>query len=152
LTEEGGRGAFGWYEALDYTPERVPEGARVGIVHAYMAHHQAMSIVGIANALLEGEMRQYFHAEPIIQATELLLQERMPRDITVARPPAQRARSTAEIDHGVPEILRRYNSPHSRIPRTHILSNGSYAVMLTSAGSGYSRWRNIDITRWREDV
>ena len=52
-----------------------------------MAHHQAMSIVAIADALLEGEMRERFHAEPIIQATELLLQERMPRDIAVARPP-----------------------------------------------------------------
>jgi len=152
MSEEGGCGAFGYYEALDYTPERVPEGAKVGIVRAYMAHHQAMSIVGIANALLEGEMRQYFHAEPIIQATELLLQERMPRDITVARPPAQRVRSVGEAEQAVPEILRRYNSPHSRIPRTHILSNGSYAVMLTGAGSGYSRWRNLDMTRWREDV
>ena len=152
IAEEGGRGAYGFYEALDYTPERIPEGAKVGIVRAYMAHHQAMGIVGIANALLEGEMRQYFHAEPIIQATELLLQERMPRDITVARPPPQRMRSVGEAEQAVPEILRRYSSPHSRIPRTHILSNGHYAVMLTGAGSGYSRWHNLDITRWREDV
>ena len=36
-------------------------------------------------------------------------------------------------------------------PRTHLLSNGNYSVMLTAAGSGYSRWRDLAVTRWRED-
>jgi cyclic beta-1,2-glucan synthetase len=151
MAKEGARGRFGWYEALDYTPSRVPEGAKVGIVRAYMAHHQAMSIVAILNALTGGMMRRRFHAEPIIRATELLLQERMPRDIAVARPPAEAVPAAERIEYLAPEIQRRYSSPHSQIPRTHILSNGTYAVMLTSAGSGYTRWRNIDVTRWRED-
>ena len=151
MGKEGACGRYGWYEALDYTPTRVPEGAKVGIVHAYMAHHQAMSIVAISNALTGGIMRRRFHAEPIIRATELLLQERMPRDIAVARPPAEKMPATERTEYLSPEIQRRYTSPHSQIPRTHILSNGDYAVMLTSAGSGYTRWRNIDVTRWRED-
>jgi len=151
LTEEGGRGHFGLYEALDYTPERIPEGAKVGIVHAYMAHHQAMSVIAIADALCGGVMRRRFHAEPIIKATELLLQERMPRDVAVARPPGEKVPAAAKIEYLTPELQRRYTSAHSRIPRTHLLSNGSYAVMLTSAGSGYSRWRNVDVTRWHED-
>jgi hypothetical protein len=151
MEREGARGPYGWYEAMDYTPSRVPEGAKVGIVKAYMAHHQAMAIVGIANAITGGMMRRRFHAEPIIRATELLLQERMPRDIAVARPPGENVAAAERIEYLAPEIQRRYTSPHSLIPRTHILSNGTYAVMLTSAGSGYTRWRNIDITRWRED-
>ena len=105
----------------------------------------------IANALTGGVMRRRFHAEPIIRATELLLQERMPRDIAVARPPAEKMPAAERIEYLAPEIQRRYTSPHSQIPRTHILSNGTYAVMLTSAGSGYTRWRNVDVTRWRED-
>src|SRR3984957_18002086 len=44
-----------------------------------------------------------------------------------------------------------FNSPHHAAPRTHLLSNGNYSVMLTAAGSGYSRWRDISVTRWRED-
>jgi cyclic beta-1,2-glucan synthetase len=152
LTEEGGRGPYGWYEALDYTPSRLPEGSKVAIVRAYMAHHHAMSIVAIADALLEGEMRERFHADAMIKATELLLQERMPRDIPIARPPATKVRAAAVTEHVAPEMQRRFNSPHSRIPRTHLLSNGSYAVMVTGAGSGYSRWHNLDVTRWREDV
>jgi cyclic beta-1,2-glucan synthetase len=46
---------------------------------------------------------------------------------------------------------RRFSSPHHATPRTHLLSNGNYSVMLTAAGSGYSRWRDIALTRWRED-
>jgi cyclic beta-1,2-glucan synthetase len=152
LTEEGGLGDYGWYDALDYTASRLPKGARVGIVRAYMAHHQAMSILAIADALLAAEMRDRFHAEPSVQATELLLQERMPRDVAVARPPADKIRSSAVVEQIAPELKRQFASTHSRIPRTHLLSNGSYTVMVTGAGSGYSRWRNIDVTRWREDV
>ena len=148
----GACGAYGWYEALDYTRSRLPEGTNVAIVRAYMAHHQAMTIVAIANALHNGQMCARFHAEPIVQAAELLLQERMPRDVAVARPPPEQATAAAEIASLVPVIQRRYTSAHSRVPRTHLLSNGRYSTMVTAAGSGYSRWHDVVITRWREDV
>ena len=81
LAGVGACGRYGFYEALDYTPSRLPENARVAIVRAYMAHHQGMTIVAIADALLDGAMRARFHAEPMVQATELLLQEGTPRDV-----------------------------------------------------------------------
>jgi cyclic beta-1,2-glucan synthetase len=152
LAAAGGRGAYGWYEALDYTASRLPEGASVVIVRCYMAHHQAMGLLAIANALHDGAMRNRFHIEPMIQAAELLLQERMPRDVAVARQPPQKIAPTIEVGSLVPEMQRRYTSPYSRLPRTHLMSNGNYSVMVTAAGSGYSRWRDISITRWREDV
>ncbi len=147
----GARGLYGWYEALDYTRSRLPEGARFAIVRCYMAHHQAMTVLSIANALHEGSMRARFHAEPIVQAAELLLQERMPRDVTLAHPPPELVTATAESAL-VPEAQRRYTDAHSRVPRTQLMSNGRYAAMLTASGSSYSRWRDIAITRWREDV
>jgi len=152
LADAGGRGQFGWFEALDFTRSRLPEGSRVAIVRCYMAHHQAMSLLAIANALHDGAMRARFHAEPFIQAAELLLQERMPRDVAVARPPPEQVAETVEVGSLIPEIQRRYPSAYSRLPRTHLLSNGSFSTMVTAAGSGYSRWRDIAITRWREDV
>jgi cyclic beta-1,2-glucan synthetase len=48
--------------------------------------------------------------------------------------------------------IRRYYSPAYAVPRTHLLGNGHYSVMITAAGSGYSRYREIALTRWREDV
>jgi cyclic beta-1,2-glucan synthetase len=151
LTSLGARGRYGWYEALDYTRSRVPDGARFAIARAFMAHHQAMTIVAIANALGNGAMRERFHAEPIVEAAELLLQERMPRDVAVARPPPEYSTEPLESDALVPEVQRRYTSAHSRVPRTQLLSNGRYSVMVTAAGSGFTRWRDVAVTRWRED-
>jgi cyclic beta-1,2-glucan synthetase len=147
----GARGLYGWYEAMDFTRARTPEGARFAIVRCYMAHHQAMTVLAIANALHDGSMRARFHAEPMVQAAELLLQERMPRDVALTRPPPEQVNAAAETAL-VPETQRRYTSAHSRVPRTQLLSNGRYSAMMTAAGSGYSRWRDIAITRWREDV
>jgi len=151
LAAAGGRGRYGWYEALDYTPARLPEGSTVAVVRAYMAHHQGMTLVAISDALHDGAMRTRFHAEPIIQATQLLLQERIPRDVLVAHPGADEVAAGANVRELVAPISRRFQSPHQPVPRTHLLSNGNYAVMITAAGSGYSHWRDLAVTRWRED-
>lgn len=150
LAEIGARGPYGWYDALDYTKTRLPEGADVAIVHAYMAHHQGMSVVAIADTLHGGAMRARFHAEPIIQAAELLLQERMPSDVAIFQ--ARIAPMEGSVVEPVSATQRRFTSPHDLTPRTHLLSNGRYSVMMTAAGSGYSRWGNFAVTRWREDV
>src|SRR3989454_757366 len=152
LEEAGALGAYGFYEALDYTAQRRPEGTGVAIVRTYMAHHQGMVIVAIANVLHDGAMRARFHAEPIVQATELLLQERPPPDVTVTRPRRDEASGVADVRELAPAVVRRFTSPHAATPRTHLLSNGRYAVMMTAAGSGYSRWKSLAITRWRDDV
>jgi cyclic beta-1,2-glucan synthetase len=86
-----------------------------------------------------------------MQATELLLQERTPRDVLVARPRVEEVRAVANVRDLIPPMPRRFTSPHDPIPGTHFLSNGRYAVMVTTAGSGYSRWQDLAITRWRED-
>jgi cyclic beta-1,2-glucan synthetase len=152
IAAAGGLGHYGYYEALDFTRSRLPEGKEVVVVRAYMAHHQGMTVVALANALLDGSMRARFHSEPAIRATELLLQERIPRNVAVARPRIDEMRTAAAAHEvGLPAV-RRLRTPHGAIPETHLLSNHRYAVMLTAAGSGYSRWGDLGITRWREDV
>jgi cyclic beta-1,2-glucan synthetase len=151
LLAAGARGRYGFYEALDYTPLRVPEGETRVVVRAYMAHHQGMSIVAIANTLHDGEMRARFHADPRVLATDLLLQERTPRGTAVARPRAEEVEAATRLRELGPPAERRFHSAHQPVPRAHLLSNGRYAVMLTAAGSGYSRWRDLAVTRWRED-
>ena len=151
LAKAGGKGQYGFYEALDFTSSRVPEGKDVAVVNAYMAHHQGMSLVALANVLMGGVMQNRFHAVPIVQATELLLQERTPRDVLVARPRAEEVSAAAQVRDVSPPVVRRFTSPHDTTPRTQLLSNGRYTVMLTAAGSGYCRWQGKAITRWRED-
>ena len=152
LIQVGGRGLYGFYEALDCTRTRLPDGTAVAIVRAYMAHHQGMTLIALTNVLCGGVMRARFHGEPMIQATELLLQERAPRDVAVARPRAEEVRAPAHGREFVEPVFRQFTSPHDPTPRTHLLSNGRYAVMLTTVGSGYSRCAGLGITRWREDI
>ena len=152
LAEEGARGSMGFYEAIDYTPERLPQGSRAAVVKAYMAHHQGMTILALTNTLLGGIMRRRFHRVPVIGAHDLLLQERVPRDVAVQRPRAEEVRAVRHVREVVPPVERRFYTPHEGTPRTHVLSNGRYSVMVTNAGAGYSRWRNMAVTRWREDT
>ena len=148
----GALGRYGFYEAVDFTRARLPDDESLAIIRSFMAHHQGMTIVAIANTLLDGQMRSRFHREPMIQATELLLQERMPRDVAVVPPQAAEARATPVGTMGIAPTVRRLKAFAGRAPITHLLSNGRYTVMLTTAGAGFSRWRDIAVTRWREDA
>ena len=111
-----------------------------------------MTIVAIANVLNEGAMRARFHAEPMVRASELLLQERTPRDVVVARLRMDVGAPRGDARELVEPQTRHFSSAHSPTPRTQLLSNGRYAVMVTAAGSGYSRWQELAVTRWHEDA
>jgi cyclic beta-1,2-glucan synthetase len=151
LFSEGGRGRYGPYEAIDYTPVRLAEGQTAAVVRAYMAHHQGISLVALGNALRDGIMRRRFHSEPQVRAAELLLQERPPREMAEHRPRLKALPATSGTDATGP-ATRQFDTPHTPIPAAHLLSNGRYAVMLTAAGSGYSQRGKVLVTRWREDV
>ncbi len=148
----GTEGRFGFYEALDFTPSRVPDGTRDAVVRTFMAHHQGMTVVALANVLFDGRMRDRFHAEPMIEASELLLQERTPRDVSVSHPRAEEVSTGQRLEDARIADVRRLSTAHDAVPQVHLLSNGRYAVMLTAAGSGYSRWGDFAVTRWREDA
>ncbi len=148
----GAQGRFGFYEAIDYTPRRLAAGQDFAVVRAYMAHHQGMTVVALANTVLGGLMRARFHAEPRVRATELLLQERTPRDVAVPLLRVAETGARAEGEEPTSAIPRVLHTAHHATPRTWLLSNSRYAVMLTAAGSGYSRWGDLAVTRWRSDV
>ncbi|HVY06610.1 MAG TPA: glucoamylase family protein [Burkholderiales bacterium] len=147
----GGRGRFGCYESIDFTPSRLAEDGKPAPVRAYFAHHQGMSLVAFDNVLHDGVMRHRFHREPMMRAAELLLQERTPRDVPARGAPADSVRATNVVS-SVEQVTRRFHSVRQAIPSTHLLSNGRYAVMVTAAGSGYSVCGDIGVTRWREDA
>lgn len=153
LVAAGSEGPYGLYEAIDYTPRKVEGGAEATsegvIVRAYLAHHQGMSLVAFANLLRGQAMVRRFHAEPRVQATELLLQERVPRGLRIQNPrPAEQTRLVAPATISP---TRRFRSPHTTRPHAHFLSNGAYTVTVTNAGGGVSTCRNIAVTRPRED-
>ncbi|HSL25409.1 MAG TPA: glucoamylase family protein, partial [Acidimicrobiia bacterium] len=151
LSQLGAVGTYGYYESLDFTPTRLPENGEVVVVRAYMAHHQAMSLVALSNVLFAGFARDLFHTEPSVRAAELLLHERVPRDVEVARPRAEEVAGAHALEEAR-GVVRRVASPHGPVPLTHLLSNGGFSTVLTAAGSGYSHVRGLAINRWREDA
>lgn len=152
MAAAGADGRYGFCEALDYTVGRVPDGSSVAIVRAFMAHHQGMAIVAIADTLLDGVMRSRFHSDPIVQATELLLQERTPRDFAIAVLWDPAAKPDLKTHDPTESGARRLAMADSSAPATQMLSNGLYSVLVTAAGSGFSKWGDLAITRWREDA
>jgi len=79
LAAEGVEGPFGLYEAIDYTPSRLPRGQSSAVIRSYMAHHEGMSLLSLAYLLLDRPMQKRFESDPLFQATMLLLQERIPK-------------------------------------------------------------------------
>jgi cyclic beta-1,2-glucan synthetase len=152
LRAHGMTGRYGYYDAIDYTVDRLPKDHEGGMpLITYMAHHQGMTLLALDNALHGSPMQARFHSDPRVRAAELLLQERLPHLVPLKNPPIEKAEHVPWTRQPVAPQFRRYITPHTLSPRTHLLSNGSYAVMLTNAGGGYSRRQSLAMTRWRED-
>ncbi|TIT31295.1 MAG: protein ndvB, partial [Mesorhizobium sp.] len=151
LRQLGALGRHGFYDAVDFTPQRVPEGTDHVVVLNYMAHHSGMSIAAVADAIFEGRLRDRFHSDPVIESAELLLQERAPRDIptaTVRTEADERSKDETEVESPDTRIVL---NPLKALRSTSVMSNGRYSVMVTATGSGYSRWGELAITRWQPD-
>jgi cellobiose phosphorylase len=148
LSQEGLMGRFGMFEAVDYSPARQLRGQSSAIVRSYMAHHQGMSLLALTYLLQGRPMQRRFESNPQFQACMLLLQERVPKasvmhaasrfDQRVSAAPAEKPQ-------------RVFNTPGTLTPEVQLLSNGRYHVMVTQSGGGYSRWKDLALTRWRED-
>ncbi len=152
LAREGLEGSFGFYEAVDYTPSRIPPDETSVTIRSFMVHHQGMSLLALDNVLHSSPMQRRFMDSARVKATELVLQERVP-GIAVGILSGDRSRDPSgaqpESEDGT---VRVFTDPNPPVPEIHLLSNGNYHVAISSAGAGYSRWRDIALTRWREDA
>ncbi|MBU4316588.1 MAG: cyclic beta 1-2 glucan synthetase [Proteobacteria bacterium] len=151
LASQGFQGKYGFYEAIDYTPAHLPRGQSRAVVRSFMSHHQGMSFLSLAFLLLDRPMQKRFESDPMFQATVLLLQERMPK-ATDTYSPTEEISEDHTLLHSLEERpVRVYTTPDTPMPEVQLLSNGRYHVMITTAGGGYSRWKELAVTRWRED-
>jgi len=151
LAVKGFEGKYGFYEAIDYTPSHLPRGQSSAVVRSFMAHHQGMSLLALDYFLLDRPMQRRFESDPSFQAIMLLLQERVPKATAFYSHTTELA-EVHTASHNMEEMpIRFYKSPDTPIPEVQLLSNGKYHVMVTNAGGGYSRWKDIAVTRWRED-
>jgi cyclic beta-1,2-glucan synthetase len=150
LERDGMLDAYGFYEAVDYTAARLPHGKARVVVRSYMAHHQGMTLLALDYLLCDQPMQRRFRADPSLRATLLLLEERVPRVPAIYPHPAEvSAAGAAQLD--AQSSVRVFTTSDTPAPEVHLLSNGRYHVAITNAGGGYSRWRDLAVTRWHED-
>jgi cyclic beta-1,2-glucan glucanotransferase len=168
LSAAGVEGDYGFFDAIDYTaregdhhdtPPVEADGslgsgnrarhAAATVVRTYFAHHAGMTLVALANALHGDSMVNRFHADRRVQATELLLQERVPRHTPTIQPrPLDEMRVLAPQPSAP---MRRFRSPHTVFPHAQFLSNGNYVTTVTNAGGGTSSCRGLAVTKSRRD-
>ncbi|WP_223510396.1 GH36-type glycosyl hydrolase domain-containing protein [Rahnella sp. GSA61A] len=147
----GARGEYGFYDALDYSPSRLVRGQIYIVVRSYMAHHQGMGFLALANVLLGAPMTARFAANAAFQSARLLLQERVP-DAVELYSPRRHFESHDNMLQKVNVELREFTDVDSPSPEIQLLSNTHYHLMVTQAGGSVSRWKDLTLTRWREDA
>ena len=151
MEELGALGKYGYFEAVDFTTERLPKDKTSVVIRSFMAHHQGMSLLTLANLLLPKKTYERFHRDKRVQAAELLLQERIPARPKIIKHPAM---ARVHMSYSGPTetgVLREYRSADTPIPEVCVLSNGTFMTLVTNSGSGFSRYEGLDVSRWRED-
>ncbi|HEU4454339.1 MAG TPA: glucoamylase family protein [Longimicrobium sp.] len=149
LEKMGALGPYGFRDALDYT--RPEPGARFAMVNNYMAHHVGMTLAALANVLDGDAWQRRFHADPLVRSTELLLHERIPRRLALQEP------QTVHPDAALPDpelerpSVREIHAADTPQPHVALLGRLPYTLMVSHCGSGYSRYGELAVTRWRAD-
>jgi cyclic beta-1,2-glucan synthetase len=151
LIERNMLGLYGVYESIDFTSDRLLLDETSAVVGEYMVHHQGMILMAMANFFHDDIMVRRMHSDPRIQSVEMLLQEQIPRAVPLQDPSAEDVKGVQRLTAAPVEIIPWRVPVQTPIPQVHLLSNGSYNVLISNMGSGYSSWRDINLTRWQPD-
>ncbi len=151
LKSERLEGPYGFYEAADYTKERLYFEPKRVVIKSFMAHHQGMSLLAIDDYLHQNRMQERFFENPDIRAYHHLLQEKVPANILLTKAAKEKVTPLTFRFFKQELPVRVSGYPDAELPRVHVLSNGNYSVMLTDSGTGYSKNKITSMTRWRED-
>lgn len=151
LDELGALGRYGFWEAIDFTPERAAADGSFSPVNAFMAHHQGMIVCAVANLLTGDRLIERFARDPRIQITTLLLAERVPHEL-----PSELERlepvDPVEDEQRESRIRQSWTVNDSHLPQAHMLGNGRFSTVISSAGGGGIRWNDQALTRFVPDA
>ena len=144
-------GKFGFYEAIDYTPARLPRGKSHVVIPSFMSHHQGMTFLSLAYLLLDKPMQKLFECGSFLSSYNAFVTRTYSVNAVLFTGKAAIFRIGVNSLSAKEAPVRVFNDPNTPNPNVHLLSNGRYHVMATNAGGGYSRWNDLSLTRWRED-
>lgn len=149
LEKEGMYGEYGFFESIDYTPSRLPVGKKKEVVKTYMAHHQALILLSINNLINDNILQKRFMENPEIKAIDILLQERMPRDMLITK---EKKEKTKKIKYTGFEnyIETTFTNIDANLRNAQILANENYIICINDKGEGYSKYKDILINKYKQ--
>jgi len=151
LERLGALRSYGFVDALDYTPDRVPPDPGFALVKTHMAHHQGMTMVAIVNVLDNDRLIDRVLSEPRLKPVEYLLQERIPWSL-----PTETGRINELWDSGdsgakLPHLAPWIPTAAAFMTQTHLIGNGRMGMTISEAGGGGLTWNQMALTRWFPD-
>ncbi|MCC5986317.1 MAG: cellobiose phosphorylase [Pararhodobacter sp.] len=148
LTGMGLMGRYGFFEAVDFTADRVPVGESFVPVRSYMAHHHGMGLAALGNALCDDMLVNWFHEDPHMRTVELLLSERIPWELPVEE--VRTEETTPELE-GAPDMVP---ALHPWLPQAdararlhHAIANADMTARLGDGAGGSLWWHRHLLTR-----
>ena len=144
----GAYGEYGFFEAADFTPGRVPKGEKYAVVRSYMAHHQGMAMASLVNTLCGDIMQKRFEKWPEVRAALPLLQEKVPVGVSVKNKQHEKIYHVKAQKYEAERCVREFEGEYC-LPPMHALSNGVYSVLIDNRGCGVSSYGNVNLGRKR---
>ena len=149
LQELGVYGRYGFFEAVDFTAERVGKGS-LAVTRSYMAHHIGMSMVASCNALFQNKMQKRFMSNHYMRSAQEFLQEKIAKDTVIYDELTVENRGSEK--HERPIIREENRNIHAQAPRATLLTNGELTDILTDTGAGWLALGETDLTRRSTDL
>lgn len=148
LEQEGMLNQYGFYEAIDYTPNRLTNGQTSAVVKTYMAHHQGLILLSINNLINHNILQERFMGNPSIKAVDILLQERMPEDVIITKEKKEKIQKLKSMDYQN-YTKRVFMKLNRNLNNYNIISNENYMVAMNERAEGYSQYKNIIVNRFK---
>lgn len=148
LEKEGMYDKFGFYEAIDYTPERVEKGKNAAVVKTYMAHHQGLILLSINNLFHDSILQKRFMKNPEMEAVSILLQETMPETAIIAKEKKEKVEKLKYKDYEN-YIQTTYKKIDERLLTGNFVSNENYVIAMNQKGQGVSKYKDFYINRFK---
>lgn len=147
LQEEGMFNKYGFYESIDFTPGRTKNGYEP--VKTYMAHHQGLILLSINNLMNKNIIQKRFMQNPEIRAIDILLQEKMPENMIITKEEKEKVEKIKYQDYE-DYAQRKYNKINEYLNISNVIANDDYTIVMDQYGNGYSKYKDIQINRYKE--
>ena len=142
-------GEYGFYESIDFTPSRLKYNQQYMPVKTYMAHHQGLILISINNYFNNNLIEKRFSKNPEVEAVDILLQEKMPKDIMLTKEKKEKIEKN-KLQTYDNYLEKTYTKTNTEKTYLNIISNDNYTICINDKGEGFSRYKDILINRFKE--